>query len=167
MKKLFFCLLICIAFPLKAETGGYWSLGGSAVEFDDSVDSITPKNIYGRIGYNFNDHFGIGGDFGFSLIEDDISGVDFGVDTTFLFVKGAININESVAIYGMIGPTNVGLTATVNDISASADDNDNGLGFGIEILLESGSSFHIEHITFFDKNNVEVTGLNIGIVRYF
>lgn len=166
MKNLIIGLLALVSFSVNAEVGGYWSLGGSFVDFDDGVDTVSPTNIYGRLGYDFNEYIGVGFDFGTSLIEDDLFGVDFGVDTTFLFLKGSVNVSDTTKIYAMVGPSNVELTASLSNVTFSTDDDDTGIGFGIQFALDKSTAVHVEHITFFDKDDVEVTGLNIGFVGY-
>ena len=149
-----------------AADGSYWSLGGGLLSFDDGVDTVEPKQVVGRFGYNFNPYLGIGFEGGFSLIEDELLGVDFDVTTTFLFVRGSLPVGETSSIYALIGPTSVDLTGTVGDVSISSDDDDIGTGFGFEALLDN-VSFFVDYITYFDDNGVDVSSINFGVTSHF
>jgi len=162
-------LTIFISFTAAARSsppGAYWSLGGSLLTFDDGFDSIEPIQVFGRLGYDFNANFGIGVEGGFSLIDDEIGGVDFDVTTTFLYLKGSIPVGDDAKIYAMIGPANVELTASLGGISISADDSDTGIGFGFEKAIDS-YSISVDYIIYNDDSGVDVNAINLGFVSYF
>lgn len=169
MKKLIVGILtLLISFTAIAQDGPrlYWALGGSLLTFDDGVDSIEPKQLFGRLGYDFNENFGVGFEGGFSLVEDELSGVDFDVSTTFFYLKGSIPIASGAKLYGMIGPSNVELTASLGGVSISADDDDTAMGFGFEKELET-SSISLDYIRYNDNSGVDVYAFNVGFVNYF
>ena len=159
---------LMLSFSALAEDGarGYWALGGGLLTFDDSVDQVKPIQMYGRLGYDFNQYIGIGGELGFSLIEDSAYGVDFSVTTTFFYVKGGMPLQDDAKIYVMFGPTNVELTGTYGGFSASTDDDDTGIGFGFEKGF-GANAFTIDYITYYDKDGAEVYSINFGIASYF
>jgi hypothetical protein len=154
-------LLISFTASAQEEPHAYWVLGGSLLTFDDGFDSIKPKQLFGRLGYDFNANFGIGFEGGFSLIEDEVSGVDFDVSTTFLYLKGSIPIGGDAKLYAMIGPTKVEITGSVGGVSISADDNDTGIGFGFEKDLGT-SSILVDYIIYNDNDGVDVYAINLG-----
>ena len=169
MKKLIAGILfLSLSFSVTAQEGprAYWTLGGSLLTFDDGFDSIKPIQVFGRLGYDFNANIGIGFEGGFSLIEDDVSGIDFDVTTTFFYLKGSIPIGNDAKLYAMIGPTNVELTGSFGGLSASIDDNDTGIGFGYEKTL-STFSITVDYIIYNDSSGVEVDAINVGYVSYF
>ena len=169
MKKLIAGVLtLLISFAANAQEGPrtYWTLGGSLLTFDDGVDSIKPIQVFGRLGYDFNANLGIGFEGSFSLVEDELLGVDFDVSTTFFYLKGSIPIGDDAKLYAMIGPTNVELTGSFGGISVSADDDDTGIGFGYEKDL-GGSSISIDYITYNSNSGIDVTAFNLGFVNYF
>ncbi len=65
----------------------YLALGVSSVRLTESVGSVSPLNIYGRLGYDFNRYIGIGFEGGGTLLEDDFEGVDFGINTLFGYLR--------------------------------------------------------------------------------
>lgn len=168
MKKLLFGLIILIS-PLTvfaANTGGYYALGGGLLSFDDGYDTIEPKQIVARVGYDFNEFLGIGFEGAFSLLPDEIAGVDFDVFTSFLYFKASVPLGESARFYAMFGSTNVELTGTYNSYSVSADDNGTGTGFGVELNLDHGA-FFIDYINYFEDNGVDVSSVNAGYTAHF
>lgn len=173
MQKLIVGILILfISFAATAQEGprAYWTLGGSFLTFDDGSDSIKPKQVFGRLGYDFNANIGIGFEGGFSLIDDELLGVDFDVSTTFIYLKGSIPIGNDAKLYAMIGPTNVELTGTLGGFSISADDSGTGIGFGFEKTLRSDAAFSIDYIKYtdeFEGFSVDVDAINLGFVKYF
>ena len=47
-------LLISFTASAQEKPHAYWALGGSLLTFDDGFDSIKPKQLIGRLGYDFN-----------------------------------------------------------------------------------------------------------------
>ena len=115
---------------------------------------------------NFNNYIGVGFEGGFSLIEDELFGVDFDVTTTFFYVRGSIPVGGKSSVYVLIGPTNVDLTGSVGGFSITGDDNDTGTGFGFETQLET-LSFSVDYITYFDDDGVDVNSINFSLGSYF
>lgn len=159
-------LLLSVSTQLRAAEGVYYMVGGGLLTFDDGVDEIEPKQLIGRIGYNFNNYIGIGFEGGFSLIEDELFGVDFDVTTTFFYLRGSIPVGEKLSVYALIGPTNVDLTGSVGGFSITGDDSDTGTGFGFETQLET-LSFSVDYITYFDDDGVDVNSINFSLGSYF
>ena len=169
MKKLIAGILfLFISFAAAAQEGprAYWTVGGSLLTFDDGFDSVEPIQLFGRLGYDFNANIGIGFEGGFSLVEDELFGVDYDVTTTFFYLKGSMPIGDDAKLYAMIGPTNVELTGSLGGLSISADDDDTGIGFGYEKGL-GGSSILVDYIKYNDNTGVDVYAFNLGYVRYF
>ncbi|MCP4979652.1 MAG: porin family protein [Gammaproteobacteria bacterium] len=159
-------LLLSVSAQLRASEGAYGGLGGGLLTFDDGFDEVEPKQLFGRLGYNFNDYVGIGFEGGFSLIEDEVFDIDFDVTTTFFYLRGSVPVGEKSSVYVLIGPTNVELTGSSGGTSLSADDSDTGTGFGFETQLETVSLL-VDYIKYFDDDGVDVTSINLGVLWYF
>ena len=152
----------------SVHAGGFVGFGGALVDFDDGFDSVKPKNVLLRVGYACNYYFEVGGELGVTLLSDEISGVDFDVDTTFLYVQGNIPVGNGSKIFVMAGSTDVELTGTLSGFSASVDDSDTGLGFGIQIPASSQDAYYsFDYIKYFDDDGVDVTGINFSYMGYF
>ncbi|MDH5394450.1 MAG: porin family protein [Gammaproteobacteria bacterium] len=169
MKKLVSLLLMSlffIAVPLHAAPANYWSVGGGFMTFDDSVDKIKPIQLFGRVGHDFTENFGVGLEAGFSLVEDELDAVDYSVTSTFLYVKGSLPVGEGSKLYAMIGPTNVELSGEMGGVTVSVDDDDTGIGFGFEKIL-GAYSVTADYILYNDNDGADVSAINIGFVGYF
>lgn len=169
MKLLIHASLICLLTLFSsahATPTNYWSVGGGILTFDDGFDTVEPFQLFGRIGHDFNQNFGVGGEVTVSLVEDELYGLDYSVDASFIYVKGIIPIADGSKIYGMVGPTNVKLTGSFGNISTSVDDDDIGFGFGFEKKF-TNNGISIDYVQYNDDDGVDVYSINIGYVGYF
>lgn len=169
MKKILFgCGLLLLSAGAQAQNapGAYATIGGGLLTFDDGVDSVEPKQLFGRLGYDINAYVGFGIESGFSLIEDEVSGVDFDVTTLFIFLKGSIPVGNGSSLYVLYGNADTELTGSSGGLSLSADDDDTGIGFGIQVPLDT-TSISIDYIKYFDDDGVEVDSINLGLTSHF
>ena len=144
----------------------YLALGVASMRLSDSTGSVSPFNVYGRLGYNFTRYIGIGLEGSFSVLEDDFQNIDYGINTVFGYLKGIIPLGEKSKIYAMAGPANVRLKASDGSGSISVDDDDTAYGVGFERDLD-GYGFTIDYIKYYDNQGVDVEALNIGLIGYF
>ncbi len=144
----------------------YLALGVSSIRLSDSVDSVSPFNVYGRLGYDFNRYIGIGFEGGGTLLEDDFQDIDFGITTLFGYLRLAAPIGDKSKIYAMVGPANVKLKASIGEGSISVDDDDTAYGIGFERDLD-GYGFTIDYISYYSNQGVDVEALSIGLIGYF
>lgn len=158
--------LMLIAGQAQA-VGAFYGIGGSLMSFDDGFDTVDPKNVFFRLGAAINEHIDIGGEISITLFPDDVAGVDFDVDTTFFFVKLNAVLNNGSKVYVMAGRADVELTGTSGGLSLSADDDDTGIGFGIQVPAGNNAYYAFDYIKYYDKDGVEAVGLNFGYVGHF
>lgn len=151
---------------VQAAPTSYWSVGGAALSFDDGVDTVEPFQVFGRIGHDFTEYFGVGGEVTASLVEDELYGLDYSVTAGFIYIRGIIPLADGSKIYGMVGPTNVELTGSSGSVSASVDDDDIGYGFGYEKRFNS-NAVSVDYVLYNDDEGVDVYAVNIGYVAYF
>ncbi len=151
----------------SAQVGPCYGIGGALMSFDDSVDEVEPKNAFFRLGVSLNEYVDLGGEISITLLPDEISDVDFDVDTTFFYLKLNAPLDSGAKIYLMVGPSDVELTGSSGGISISADDSDTGIGFGFETPLDSGAFFQFDYIRYFDDDGVDVIGINFGYLAKF
>jgi hypothetical protein len=147
----------------------YFGFGGSVFRADDGTDSIQPLNVYGRLGYDWVSWFGIGIEGSTTISKDDIDslpGVDFSVSTTFVYLRFGIPVASKSKIYLMAGPSWVDFEGNSVDHSTLLDDDDIGIGLGYEHDFD-GYGFTVDYIQYYDKNNVDVGAVNIGLIGYF
>ena len=144
----------------------YLALGVSSVRLTESVGSVSPFNIYGRLGYDFNRYIGIGFEGGGTLLEDDFQDVDFGINTWFAYLRLIAPIGDKSKIYAMVGPANVKLKGSLGGSSITVDDDDTAYGIGFERDLD-GYGLTIDYISYFSDQGVDVEGFSIGLIGYF
>jgi len=149
-----------------AAQGVYGAIGGSVLQFSNGGELLRPKQLIVRIGYNFNDYIGLGYESGLSVIEDQLAGAEFESDTSFVYLKGSLPINEHASLYILAGSAEVELTRSIGGTSVTSTDDDTGFGFGLE-TLEGKVRFFIDHVTYFKDNDDTVDSLNLGAVFSF
>ena len=66
----------------------------------------------------------------------------------------------------MAGPTRVELKGSGGGASASEDDDDIGVGLGYEHNFDT-YGFTVDYVQYYDKDNVDVGAVNIGLIAYF
>lgn len=176
MKRvLLICLLTLTPYSVShGQPGWFFGVGGGFVSFDNSVDSVEPVNLVLRGGLALNDFIEIGAEVGNNLAEDDVSGVDYTVDGTFIFIKANLNLSEGTRVYAMIGKSSIELTQGAGSASVVFDDSDTGIGFGLQFTLSPKSSYFVDYISYYDDDqfdsipgDITVDGLNIGYLSYF
>lgn len=162
----FFIFILTFMSGAHAASANYWSVGGGALTFDDGVDTVQPVQVFGRIGHDFTENFGVGIEANVSLVEDELYGLDYSVDAGFIYLKGIIPLADGSKVYGMIGATNVKLTGSLGSVSSSAEDDDTGYGIGYERRF-NGGAISVDYVLYNDNEGVDVYSLNVGYVSYF
>jgi len=167
-------LVLLLSFTAMAERpaarvsnkNAFLAFGVSSVRLSDSTGSVSPFNVYGRLGYDFNRYIGIGFEGGGTLLEDDFQSVDFGINTLFGYLRLVAPIGDKSKIYAMVGPANVRLRASTGAGSLSVDDDDTAYGIGFEREFD-GYGMTIDYISYYSNQGVDVEGLSIGLIGYF
>jgi len=104
------------------DSGIYVNAGVDAYEFDFYTASI-------KVGYDFNDYIGIEGQAGFGIGDQDIDGIDVGVDNTFAgFGVLSFPVNQDIDLFARVGyhSTQFGFSGAI-----SADLDTDGLAAGV------------------------------------
>lgn len=168
MKKSYLLAFILpfIAAPVSAEKI-YVDVGGSLVNFDDGVDTISPFNIFGRVGYKFHENVNIGAEASVTLVPDELLGVDLSVDIITVYLRGVLPLSQTASLFLQLGSSNTELTGEVGSISVSADDTDTSIGAGAEFSLNEKAYITISYTTYNNNDGVDVTGINAGIGARF
>lgn len=171
MKKNIYLLCATMMFSSQALAEDWYVDGGLGfVTFDDSVDEISPTNIYIRGGYIINPYVNVGIEASVTVSPDQIPGspVDLSVDVGTLYVRAGAPVSDTVRLYGQLGSSTTTLTGEYAGIEVSTDDSDLMMGFGAEIDLGSGSTYlAVNYSIYYGDDSVDVTGLNIGVGARF
>ncbi|MCP4980217.1 MAG: porin family protein [Gammaproteobacteria bacterium] len=165
---------LALSFSGGLYAGPYVGAGGSLMSFDDGFDTVDPINGFLRVGYALNENFEIGGEFNITLLPDEISDVDFDVDTTFIYLQGNIVMQGGTKLYLMFGRTDLTVTASSGGISIEGDETGTGYGFGVQIPQGGNGYISIDYIRYFDEDEFEgfsgdfdAAAFNLGYIGYF
>ena len=167
-------LVLFLSFAAMAERpaarvsnkNAYLAFGLSSVRLTESAGSVSPLNIYGRLGYDFNRYIGIGFEGGGTLLEDDFQDTNVSINTWFGYLRLIAPIGAKSKIYAMVGPANVKAKASAGGISFSVDDDDTAYGIGFERDFD-GYGMTIDYISYYSNQGVDVEGFSIGLIGYF
>jgi hypothetical protein len=164
MKKvigLFFALLVCSA----AQSENYYSASAIFINGESGEFSIDYSAITGTFGTIFNENMSGELRFGVGVDGDSIEAYGDKFTSEIDYYYGAyLKFNSSsgqIMPYAIIGLTMINesyMYASEGEWSSDSED-DFSYGFGVD--FESG--LNIEYTQFFDKNNVEMNGLSIGM----
>lgn len=153
--------------------GPYLGVGGSLLSFDDSFEAAEPVVALLRAGYAINRHFEIGGELGYTVIEDDVFGIDYDVDTRFIFVQANIVMDSGTKLYFMIGRSEVTLDSTSGGVDFGGEDSGTGYGIGLQFPGGANAYGAIDYINYYDSEfddifpDAVVDGINFSYITYF
>ncbi len=149
-------------------------LGGGLHHNEVNSDSVNPLNIYLSLALAINNHVEVGVEISTTLADDDIGSSDFDVDTTFVFVRGLLPLDNGTVLYAQIGNSSIELAERNSSSTTNADDADSGYGIGARFGLGNESAYSIEYISYFDDDefdnvvgNASHSSLNLGYLSYF
>ena len=168
-----FCGLLLIA-STSAGAGGFFGAGGSLMSLDDGFDTYDPINGFLRAGLAINENVEVGFEYNITLLSDEQYGLDWDVDTTFIFAKINLLLNQGSKLYFMIGAADVEFTGSVGGSSASLDDSGTGYGFGAQFVANERAYYALDYIFYYDDNefagfpvDTTVDAFNFSYVQYF
>ncbi len=137
------------------DSGVYVNLGAEAVEFDS-------YNITGRLGYQFTENLSVEGQGSFGVIDDDIAGVDVGVDNSFAaFVRGSVPLSEQFSLFARGGYHFTQFGADGDGVDASVDIDGFAFGGGAEYMLDARNGLRAD-VTFFDSDDNTLNGVDVS-----
>lgn len=159
--------IVVISVSAHAEgEGGYWGVGLSAMQAEDEVgDSIKPTNVYGHLGYDFNQHFGVEGQSSFTLLDDSLGGADWSAMVLGVYAKGAVPVSDRIKLYLLGGFSSVEMTADFGFGTGSDDESGASYGVGADFAINDDMDVFVRYMNYLEEDGLfsEVTGLNIGV----
>ncbi|MDB2437802.1 porin family protein [Hellea sp.] len=132
------------------DTGAYINAGVDAFEFD-------AYTLSGKLGYKFTKYFGVEGQAGFGIIDDDdtIQGIDtsVGVDSTFSgFGIARIPTGSGLNLFIRGGYHFTQLSASAGDFDVDVDVDGFALGIGSEYSWDGKNGIRLEY-TYLDAGS--------------
>lgn len=172
MKKLITALSLSVlaastSFADDIQSGSYIGASYAINEADAGGDDLDLSALMLNAGYRFNEYFsaearigtGTGGD---DL--DDFYGIDIDIDSMYgVYGKVGIPTGTAVYPYAILGYTNVKLELSGGGTSESDDDSDLSYGIGADFSVSESFSMFAEYIVWYDDNDIELSGFNLGV----
>ncbi len=130
---------------MAQDTGAYVNVGIDAVEFDS-------YNLSGKLGYNFTEYFGVEGQAAFGIIDDEVEGVDIGIDNSFAaFGTLRFPASETVELFARGGYHFTQVGGSIDGIGASVDTDGFAAGVGGQYFFTPTDGVRLEY-TYYDLN---------------
>jgi len=165
-----------------AESEFYFGLQVAQFSFDqDDVPDLDITALVGRVGYMFNQNFGVEGRLGGGINDDD-SDFNFKVGNavdrnanwkveieSFVGAYGVAryDLTESASIYGLAGFSNMSVKRTLKSSftsgSGSEDDSSFSIGAGLDYGYTDSFRFTLEAMSYMDKDDYTATAVSLGV----
>ena len=168
MKRIVFVVMLFFATVGNVYAGEtYLGVDLRSLDYESRGFEADLYAVTGKVGYKFIDYLSIEGFIGLGVSDDETgSGItltNLEVDRiSGLFIKGAYPINEKFSIYGLLGQTEVKMTAE-NQLSTATDTtNDTSFGAGAQFNFNNNMSLSLEYIKYIDKSFLELSGFALS-----
>ncbi|SFM57598.1 porin family protein [Marinobacter zhejiangensis] len=121
-----------------------------------------------KVGVMATPFFGVEARGGFGVDDDRVGGVEVALDNYFGGYATLNLANESPATpYAIIGFTRVEVELDNGFMSVKEDESDLSYGLGVNIEMAPQISGNLEYMRYFDKDDVTVDGLGLGVTVTF
>ncbi|MEQ9547671.1 MAG: porin family protein [Marinobacter sp.] len=153
----------------KSGVGGlYAGLNYTFVNIEENSDDVDVGTLSAKVGALATPFFGVEARAGFGVDDDSIGGVDVSLDNFFGGYATLNLANESPATpYVILGLTRVELEAEGPLGTATEDDSDFSYGIGVNVEMAPQVSGNLEYMRYYDKDDVTVDGLGLGVTFNF
>lgn len=166
------------------ESGPYFGVTTGFTMYEEQYidDTAAVFTASANIGYAFNEYVSIEARMGTGLTEGELNAVYYGyygvetvtADLTIdymlsTFVKLSLPTDGRVTPYVLAGNTKGEATAEVDGYEFSEEENDFSYGIGFEVMATGDKSlgWNMEYIHYLEKNDTEISGFNVGIIKRF
>lgn len=153
----------------KSSVGGlYAGLNYTFFDLDIGSDSADVGALSAKVGALATPYFGVEARAGFGVNDDRANGIDYSVDNFFGGYATLNLANESPATpYVIFGFTRVELEAEGLLGTATEDDSDFSYGIGVNVEMAPQVSGNLEYMRYYDKDDITVDGLGLGVTFNF
>lgn len=164
-------LILCsvIAITARAEVTPYVGADYLFLNVDTPFSDADLGVVYGRAGVELSDFIALEVRLGTGVADDDIDVPFVGaIDVELTYLYGFYFVsswaNETIVTpYILLGYTE----AELEFDGVAEDDSDISFGFGLDVEINESLSFNAEYSSYYDADNVELTGLALGLSYSF
>lgn len=144
------------------------NLSALQVEEDWSGENANLVALYGRLGTEFNQYFSGELRLGTGIDDDKINGVTVELNHFYgAYVRGTLPVTNAFYPYVVVGVTRAELEAKVPGTAVSDSGSDVSFGVGTDIRLTSNTDLNLEYMNYYDKDNLSVDGISVGLTYRF
>ncbi|WP_166254570.1 porin family protein [Marinobacter salicampi] len=167
--------LACASAPALADIyksgGGSLYAGANYTFVDVDGDDLDADlgTLSGKVGAHVNPYFGVEARAGFGVVDEDINSTTELSVNSFFGAYGTLSVvNESpVTPYGILGFTRYELEVDNVLGSSTEDESDLSYGIGVNFAVNDALSANLEYMRYFDKDDVTIDGLGLGLTVSF
>lgn len=146
----------------------YAGLNYTFFNLEDDSDDADVGALSAKVGALATPYFGVEARAGFGVDDDRVNGIDYSVDNFFGGYATLNLANESPATpYVIFGLTRVELEAEGPFTTVTDDDSDFSYGIGVNVEMAPQVSGNLEYMRYYDKDDVTVDGLGLGVTFNF
>lgn len=164
------CMLALAMSPGAFAQDPYLGLNATFLEYsEDGVDDLDLNSVIGRVGGYFNPYVGAELRWGYGVNDDsaDVAGTSASLELDDMYgayIKGGVPVGDTFYPYAIVGYTEQEVTVRSGSLGAASDsDSDISYGLGVDVQLGEKIGLNLEYMSFYDKDDVEIQGLSIGI----
>ena len=143
-----------------------WYFGGSYAQLDTDIADVEFDlgALTFNAGYQINDYVAVETRLGAGIADDDYEGIDLELDQFWgVYAKVGIPTGAAFYPYVVLGYTKAELELSGNGYSESDSGNDTSYGIGANFSVNDNVGVFAEYMNWYDKDEVEITGFNIGV----
>ena len=144
-----------------------WYVGGSYAQLDTDVAGVVEFDLAAlvfNVGYKINDYVAVESRLGTGIADDDILGIDLELDYLWgLYTKIGIPTGTGFYPYAVLGYTKAELELSAFGMTESESDSDISYGIGADFGVNENLGIFVEYMNWYDDEDIEITGFNIGL----
>ncbi len=156
------------------DSGLYGDIGLGQFSYESGALDIAATMIQGRVGYDFNDYFGVEAELAFGLDGDSVNSSDFGFVPN---VSVDVDVNNTAAVYGVLSTANTNgfeffgrlgflqaeIKGSSGGFAVSADGEGFAYGLGAKYYFDDLNGIRAD----FTSIESEATNVSIAYTRKF
>lgn len=121
------------------DSGIYGNLGINAIEFD-------AYSLGGKIGYNFNEFFGVEGEASFGISDDETDGIETGVDLAYGgYAIARYPVAPNLEVFGRVGYHATDVEQSFGTVSDSVTVDGIAFGGGAQYFFTQNDGIRLEY----------------------